>query len=124
MSDTDRETTDDPGEELVIVAFRELAEAMRRNRERNEEVIARVDEVCRRRLAGETWRQIVEHEDRPLIVELLGRNIDELYAAGGRVRRLEARALHDEGLSMEQIARLFGVTRQRVSALLRDERSN
>ena len=31
----------------------------------------------------------------------------------------EARALHDEGLTMAEIAALFGVSRQRVSALLR-----
>jgi multiple sugar transport system substrate-binding protein len=30
------------------------------------------------------------------------------------------KALYDEGMTMEQIAELFGVTRQRVSALLRD----
>ncbi len=41
-----------------------------------------------------------------------------LADAGSRWRRAEARALHREGLSMEKIAVLFGVTRQRVSALL------
>jgi transposase len=47
------------------------------------------------------------------------RNIEALQEAGARVRREEARALHAGGLSMEAIARHFGVTRQRVSALLR-----
>jgi predicted transcriptional regulator len=37
------------------------------------------------------------------------------------VRRTEARTLHREGLTMDQIAQLFGVTRQRVSALLRED---
>ena len=32
----------------------------------------------------------------------------------------EARVLHGEGMTMDQIAKLFGVTRQRVSALLRE----
>ena len=36
-------------------------------------------------------------------------------------RRAEARALYDEGLTMDEIATLFGVTRQRVSGLLRKE---
>jgi DNA-binding transcriptional regulator LsrR (DeoR family) len=38
------------------------------------------------------------------------------------VRRAEARALYAEGLTMDQIAERFGVTRQRVSALLRKAR--
>lgn len=36
------------------------------------------------------------------------------------MRRTEARALHHEGVTMDKIARLFGVTRQGVSGLLRD----
>jgi predicted transcriptional regulator len=43
---------------------------------------------------------------------------ENLAAYGSRVRRAEARVLHQEGLTMDQIAKLFGVTRQRISALL------
>jgi predicted transcriptional regulator len=53
-------------------------------------------------------------------VQLLTENARLLHAYGHRVRRTEARALHREGLTMDEIARLFGVSRQRVSALLRD----
>ena len=42
-----------------------------------------------------------------------------LDTGGAGVRRAEARALYAEGLTMEQIAERFGVTRQRVSTLLR-----
>jgi predicted transcriptional regulator len=55
-----------------------------------------------------------------LIVQLLTESAETLHEHGSRVRRTEARALHREGLTMDQIARLFGVTRQRVSALLRE----
>ena len=49
-------------------------------------------------------------------------NLVALVDAGSRLRRAEARALHVEGMTMEQIADLFGVTRQRVSALLKRDR--
>ena len=62
---------------------------------------------------------LVRAEARPLVVETLTDVQEGLQAAGSRFRRAEARALHREGLSMEAIAALFGVTRQRVSALLR-----
>ena len=51
-------------------------------------------------------------------MQLLTQGSAALYIAGANVRRAEAEALYAEGLTMEQIARSFGVTRQRVSALL------
>ena len=54
------------------------------------------------------------------IVELLTANLNRLMSAGGQLRRAKAKALHDDGMTMEQIAHFFGVTRQRVSALLND----
>jgi len=58
-------------------------------------------------------------EDSPLIAELLTETIARFEAAGTRFRQAEARALHQEGMTMEAIADLFGLTRQRISALLR-----
>lgn len=70
------------------------------------------------RAEGLPYREIVPQEAPPLIVETISQSLQRLSDAGGRWRREEARALHDEGLSMERIAALFGVSRQRVSALL------
>jgi hypothetical protein len=105
----------------VVDALRDLVDALERNRGRIDQVLARADELIRERESGRSWREAVSGGDQPMIVGILGQNLDELYTAGGRLRRLLAKTLHDEGLSMEQIARLFGVTRQRVSALLRGE---
>ena len=68
--------------------------------------------------AGTTWREIVEGEERPLIAEMLTETISRFEAAGTRFRQVKARTLHQEGMTMEQIARLFGVSRQRISVLL------
>ena len=43
-----------------------------------------------------------------------------LATAGHAWRREQAMALQDEQVSINRIAALFGVTRQRISALLRD----
>jgi hypothetical protein len=80
----------------------------------------RVSHLMDARGAGKPWREIVEAEDPPLVVETLSTVLDRLAVVGSRFRRLEARALYGDGLSMERIATMFGVTRQRVSALLRD----
>ena len=71
------------------------------------------------RSEGRPYREIVPNEQRPLIVELLTANLDLLSGVGSRLRRAEARVLYDEGLTMDDIAALFGVSRQRVAVLLR-----
>jgi hypothetical protein len=80
----------------------------------------RLGYVIEKRVAGAKWRDIVDTEERPLVVESLSRVLDQLSVGGSKFRRAQARALYAEGLSMERVASLFGVTRQRVSALLRD----
>ena len=72
-------------------------------------------------LAGEdmSYTELVAGGDGPLIVQLLTESSTALDSCGASVRRAEAKALYAEGLTMEEIAESFGVTRQRVSALLR-----
>ena len=55
----------------------------------------------------------------PTLVVRLSQLQQRLTDAASRLRRAQARHLHREGLSTERIAELFGVTRQRISALLR-----
>lgn len=72
------------------------------------------------RAEGLSWGEIVPREERPLIVESVTRALDGLGAVGGRFRREEAVALHAEGETIAGIGRLFGVSRQRVSAYLQE----
>jgi plasmid maintenance system antidote protein VapI len=89
-----------------------------------EEMIAamrrRSESIRQAHRRGTRLREIVPREETPLLVQLLTRTTELLQSYGNRVRRTEARTLHGEGLTMDEIAVLFGVSRQRVSALLRD----
>jgi hypothetical protein len=85
---------------------------------------ARALQLQEERRRGRTWEQIVVAEERPLIVEQISSAMASLARAGGRWRRTQAQALHDEDVSINRIAALFGVTRQRVSALLRGREEN
>jgi predicted XRE-type DNA-binding protein len=71
------------------------------------------------RREGRSWYDIVSSEERPLIVEQVSSAMNALATAGGLWRRTQAQALHDENVSINRIADLYGVTRQRVSALLK-----
>ena len=72
------------------------------------------------RLQGLTFRQIVETENRPLIVEVLTDATSGFEAAGTRFRQAKAAALRREGMTLEGIGALFGLTRQRISRLLQE----
>jgi hypothetical protein len=61
-------------------------------------------------------------EETPFVVEVLADTIALPHAASGPFRRDEARALRTEGMTVERIASLFGVTSRRVSELLRTRR--
>jgi len=110
-----QEVADDP----VLEALDGLVRALRANAARIDGAIARAEQIREQRATGMSYRDIESGVERPLIVELTRDNLAALVEAGSKLRRAEARALHAEGMTMEQIAELFGVTRQRVSALLR-----
>jgi hypothetical protein len=107
----------DPADD-VLAALENLEVVLRETSERNQTAIRRADEIRRLRERGHRYSEIVPIEERPLIVELLTHNLNDLSDASSRFRRVEARALYSEGLTMAEIADLFGVTRQRVAALL------
>jgi hypothetical protein len=103
----------------VLEALDALVAVLDQNIQRAGRALERAEEIRRRREAGLRYSEIAREEERPLIVELASMNHQALNEAGSKFRQAQARALHREGLSMDAIAKLFGVTRQRVSALLR-----
>jgi hypothetical protein len=80
----------------------------------------RAEQLLSARRGGQSWLEIVTAEDRPLVVESLSTVLSSLARAGHEWRREEASALRTEQVSINRIAALFGVTRQRISALLRE----
>jgi DNA-directed RNA polymerase specialized sigma24 family protein len=68
--------------------------------------------------SGTSFRDILEHEPRPLLVELVRDHLEAVSLASAALRRAEAAGLYAEGLTMQEIADAFGVTRQRISAVL------
>jgi hypothetical protein len=103
---------------VMVQAFGELAEVLDHTAEELSRLAGRARTLAAEADAGRPLLQTVAEEERPLIVECITGILDSLGASGAKFRRTEARVLHEEGLSHERIAALFGVTRQRVGALL------
>jgi hypothetical protein len=78
----------------------------------------RAGELLVQRRSGQTWTEIVSQESRPLVVERISTVLARLAGAGSTWRREQALALQAEKVSINRIAAMFGVTRQRISALL------
>ena len=108
---------DDQGD-LVLKALRDLLEAADGVEASLAAVRARAEHLLEMRERGVPYRDLVDEAHRPLIAELLTDTISRFEAAGTRFRAAEARALRAEGLTLERIAELFGLTRQRISVLL------
>lgn len=103
-------------------ALRDLDRVIDVNLEHLGSIRRRIAEIQRQRSDGLSYTEIVEAAQSPLLVQLVTESKEVLDGFGARVRRAEALALHQEGMTMEEIAEKFGVTRQRVSALLKDAR--
>jgi hypothetical protein len=112
--------TMDPHHQAFREALSELESALEVNAQRTRQMRRRIAQLRRALDTGRPLHEIVSAEEPPLIVQLLSESIATLHEHSTRTRRTEARALHSEGLTMDQIADLFGVTRQRISALLRE----
>ena len=80
----------------------------------------RAEKLLEERQSGRAWLDLVTAESRPLVVEQLSSVMAALAGAGGAWRREQAYALASEQVSINRIAAMFGVTRQRISALLKE----
>jgi hypothetical protein len=111
------ESTDDSDEVLEAIEF--VVQALTENLSRTAVALERAVQIREQRLAGRTYTEIYEHSEHPLLVEILTTNVLELHDVGHRLRTVQASALRQEGLSTQRIAQLYGVSRQRIMALLK-----
>jgi len=109
-------TTDDVAEK----ALRTLIDELDRCMGELEQARVRAEDLLRQRRDGRTWLDIVSGESRPLVVERISTVLAALAGAGSVWRREQATALQREQVSINRIAAMFGVTRQRISALLKE----
>jgi uncharacterized protein YjcR len=109
-------------EDAFLRALTALEEVIAENDKRATLIKRRMARIRRARARGLAYSDTVSNEDRPLIVQLITESSTALDTCGSNLRRAEAQALYDEGMTMDQIAERFGVTRQRVSVLLRKGR--
>ena len=107
-----------PQSARVVAAMHELAACLTAASVEMTALAARAQDVADQVANGRRLADVIAAEPKPLIIARMTDLVDELADAAAAVRRAEAAQLSAEGLTQGRIAKLFGVTRQRVSALL------
>ena len=105
-------------EDDVLEAIGALAAAIEANSDDEKLLTQRLDDLRRERRRGVPVTQALTGEASPGTMQVLGRILSRLMDASGLVRRSLARSMRTEGTSIPAIARIFGVTHQRVSNIL------
>ena len=109
-----------PSSDVAARALEDLVTELDRCIDELLQARARADKLLHERTTGRPWLDLVAGEPRPLVVERISTVLASLSAAGHRWRREQAAALQSEQVSINRIAAMFGVTRQRISALLKE----
>jgi predicted XRE-type DNA-binding protein len=112
---------EDPTRDEVLTALEQVTAALAGTERRAREIVERGERHARHRAAGRSWRDITHAEELPRTLDLLRETLDVLQRANTQYRRALARELHAEGVTMQRIAELFGVTRQRVAHVLKGQ---
>jgi hypothetical protein len=112
--------TDQIGQDKAALALNDLVRVLDTCMTELADARSRAERLLEERQAGRAWLDIVTAESRPLVVEQISSVMAALASAGGAWRREQAHALASEQVSINRIAAMFGVTRQRISALLRE----
>jgi PAS domain S-box-containing protein len=105
-------------DEELFEALDAVRTVLERSRDRVDAVSARAAEIRDGRSRGISYAELLTGARHPIVLDVLSELLDGLFDAGSRLRRAEARALYADSLSMDKIASLLGVSRQRVSAII------
>lgn len=106
-------------DDRTLHALDALAEALEQIGEDREVLARKIDGLRRARRKGQPWKDILAKEDAPGSMQVVSRMLACLSKASGTLRKELVEELREEGSTIPAIARLFGVTHQRVSNLLR-----
>jgi PAS domain S-box-containing protein len=105
-------------DEELFEALGAVLQVLETGRDRVDVVAARAATLRAGRDRGLSYAELLTGTSGPLELDVLAELLDGLFEAGSRLRRAEARALHADGLSMDKVAGLLHVSRQRVSAII------
>ena len=110
------------GEDPVVVALALLSDVAASSADDLISLNENLAALHNHRVRGRSWHRIISDVDSPNPLPSLTVIATNFARASGAFRRALAVGLRKEGMQVSEIAALFGVSRQRVSALIRPRR--
>jgi hypothetical protein len=107
------------GPDAELATLDGLTAAVRQNVKEERLLVRRLDRLRAGRAEGRSWRELLGGERRPGTLDLSVGILRRITEASGTLRRSLVQGLRAEGATIPAIAAAFGVSHQRVSALLR-----
>ena len=111
-------------QDAVVEALTNLSEVAASSAQELTDLDEGLADLKQRRTRGASWREIISSAHSPSPLAAMASIATNLGRATGTLKRALAGALRNEGMQVTEIADLFDVSRQRVSALLRARRGN
>ena len=103
----------------TVEALDALSAALQEITREQQQLSERIDQLRRSRQSGKSWQEILSNEEPPGTMQMVSQMLARMSKASGTLRKELVDSLRAEGASIPSIARMFGVTHQRVSNLLR-----
>jgi hypothetical protein len=116
-------TVTNTADDRVIGALDDLSQTLEDNASDERLLAGRIRDISAARQQGASWTEAMARESTPGVVQLVSQVLGRMSGSSGHMRTALAQALRAEGASIASIAELFGVTHQRVSHLIRRDRS-
>jgi hypothetical protein len=107
------------GEDPVVAALAVLSDVVASSADDLISLNEKLAALRNHRVRGRSWHRIISDGDSPNPLPSLTTIATNFARASGAFRRALAVGLRKEGMQVSEIAALFGVSRQRVSALIR-----
>ncbi len=104
--------------EEVVTVLGDVCVALEDSKRRMDVALDEARRLQREELAGASHAACLQQTSGPLIVTVLRSNLLALQEVGHRLRVVEVEALHRDGATTTEIAKLLGISRQRAGALL------
>ena len=106
----------------VLEAIDSLLDALGESARRNRDATRRAQTIRRVRSHGRSYTEILERSTTPSAHRLTAQTAMAPVRASERLEGAEVRALRDEGLGVDRIAVLCGLTRTEVEVVIGDGR--
>jgi DNA-directed RNA polymerase specialized sigma24 family protein len=108
-------------EDELAAALAQLGTALEATAHLVHRALEKRDLLSRQHGDGRPWIETMLSEEPPALHAILNELLQPLLEGNTRYRRAAVQALYREGFTMQRIAEVFGVSRQRISHILHSD---